>query len=177
MNKTTAKENTMSKKFGVCAPMGFAFYFFVSWLITVIFTLMKKRLSFIENSFVYLLILIISINFSWIISAELRLVTLSMHPLDYTAFMIHRSIGIPFIHVVTLNLIKGVNSIGKSLLIAVCSIVILVMLVKLGAVLDITHRVKWNIINDFIYFAFLQLIAFYSLKFFRKSNQSEEISR
>ena len=157
--------------------MGFAFYFFVSWLITVIFTFMKKSLSYIENSFVYLLVLIISINFSWIISAELKLVTLSTHPLDYTAFMIHRSIGIPFILVVTLNFIKGVNSVGKSFLIAICSILILVILVKLGTNFEITNRAKWNIMYDFIYFALLQLIAFYSLKFFQKSKQSEAISR
>src|SRR4051812_32967080 len=112
--------------------MGFAFYFFISWLITVIFTVMKKRLTFVENSFVFLLMLIISINFSWIISAELKLVILSKEPLDYTAFMINRSIGIPFIIVVTINFMKSVNSIGKSLIIMVCSILIQVILVKLG---------------------------------------------
>jgi hypothetical protein len=157
--------------------MGFAFYFFVSWLITVIFTVMKKRLTYVENSFVFLLMLIISINFSWIISQELRLVKLSTQPLDFTAFMILRSIGIPFMMVVTLNIMNGVNSIANYLLIAICSILVLVILVKLGADFDITNRDKWNIMYDFIYFAILHVIAVYSLKFIRKSKQSEAISR
>jgi hypothetical protein len=156
--------------------MGFAFYFFVSWLITVIFTVMKKRLTFVENSLVFLLMLIISINFSWIISAELKLVTLSKEPLDYTAFMINRSIGIPFIIVVTLNLMKSVNSIGKSLIIMVCSILIQVILVKLGTNFDVTNRENWNILYDIIYFVLLYLFAVYSLKFFQKLKQSEAIS-
>jgi len=156
--------------------MGFAFYFFVSWLITVIFTVMKKRLTFVENSLVFLLMLIISINFSWIISAELKLVTLSKEPLDYTAFMINRSIGIPFIILVTLNLMKSVNSIGKSLIIMVCSILIQVILVKLGTNFDVTNRENWNILYDIIYFVLLYLFAVYSLKFFQKLKQSEAIS-
>ncbi|WP_160725969.1 hypothetical protein [Bacillus sp. USDA818B3_A] len=157
--------------------MGFAFYFLVAWLITVIFTLMKKKLSFVENSFVFLLILIISINFSWIVSYELKLVKLSTQPLDYTAFMINRSIGIPFIVVVALNLIKSVNSAGKSLLIAAGSILFLVVLVKLGTNFDITNRDRWNIIYDFIYFSALHLIAFYALKFYQRLKLSEAISR
>jgi hypothetical protein len=156
--------------------MGFAFYFFISWLITVIFTVMKKRLTFVENSFVFLLMLIISINFSWIISAELKLVILSKEPLDYTAFMINRSIGIPFIIVVTINLMKSVNSIGKSLIIMVCSILIQVILVKLGTNFEVTNRENWNILYDIIYFALLHLFAVYSLKFFQKLKQSEAVS-
>lgn len=157
--------------------MGFAFYFFVSWLITIIFTLMKKKLTFVENSFLYLLTLIININYSWIISFELKLVNLSKDPLDYTAFMINRSIGIPFILMVTFNLIKSVDSIGKSVFIAVCSICVQVLLLKLGTNFEITNREKWSIINDFIYFALLYVVAFYSLKIFRKFRQSEAISR
>lgn len=157
--------------------MGFAFYFFVAWLITVIFLVMKKRLTFVENSFVILLMLIISINFSWIISSELKLVRLSTNPLDYTAFMINRSIGIPFIIVVTLNLMKSVDSIGKSLFILVCSIVIQVILVKLGTNFDVTNRDNWNILYDIIYFALLHLVAIYSLKLFHKLKQSEAVSK
>ncbi|MBT2655777.1 hypothetical protein J7E81_11105 [Bacillus sp. ISL-18] len=157
--------------------MGFAFYFFVAWLITVIVAVMKKRLTFVENAFVFLLILIISINFSWIISSELKLVKLSTDPLDYTAFMINRSIGIPFSVVVTLNLMKSVDSIGKSLFIMICSIIIQVILVKLGTNFDVTNRENWNILYDIIYFTLLHVFAVYSLKLFQKLKQSEAISK
>ncbi|MCM3727947.1 hypothetical protein M3226_20065 [Neobacillus cucumis] len=176
MNKTTSKENTMSKKFGVCAPMGFAFYFFVSWLIIVIFTFMRKGLSFIENSFIILLILIISINFSWITSAELNLIELSTRPINYTAFMLNRSINIPFVIIIALNLIKSINSTGRSVLITVCSILVLVILARLGSTFEITHREKWSILNDFIYVVLLHIFAFITLKFYRGSKQSEAIS-
>ncbi|MEH7413830.1 hypothetical protein V7266_00900 [Neobacillus drentensis] len=157
--------------------MGFAFYFFVSWLIIVIFTLMKKSLSFVENSFIILLLLIISINFSWVTSAELNLIDISTKPLNYTAFMLNRSINLPFIIIVALNLIKSVPSTGRAVLISVCSIVALVFLARLGSTFDITNREKWNIMNDLIYVVLLHLIAYFSLKFLRKIKQSEAISR
>ncbi|MED4224624.1 hypothetical protein [Neobacillus cucumis] len=157
--------------------MGFAFYFFVAWLITIIFTLMRKRLTFVENASVFLLILIISINWSWIIYNELNLIKLTAKPLPYTAFLINRSIGIPFIIVITLNLIKAANSKGKSILIACLSTVTLVILIQLGKYFDIVTPIKWNILYDVLYIISLHLIGWYSLKFIQKLKQSEAMSQ
>ncbi|HYK73133.1 MAG TPA: hypothetical protein VEV44_08430, partial [Pseudoneobacillus sp.] len=86
--------------------MGFVVYFFVAWLVISIFTIIKKRLSIVENTLVFLIILILSINFSWIVNEELKLVTISKKGLDYTAFLLNRSIIIPIMIVIHVNLLK-----------------------------------------------------------------------
>lgn len=153
--------------------MGFAFFFFIAWLITVGFTVMKKRLTFLENSFVFFLLLIISINWSWIIYEELKLEKISTHPIDYTAFMINRSVTIPLMIVVTLNLVKSAKTKLTKTLLCISSILVLVFLIMMGSYFDLTQSIKWNIMYDILYFAILHLIALYSLKYFRTLKRNE----
>lgn len=153
--------------------LGFVFFFFVSWLVTVLFSVMKKSLSFVENIFVYLIILIVSVNWSWIIFEEFKFLELSRQPLDYTAFLINRSISIPLIIVITLNAVRSANVNGKAYLYVGLSTVILLVLVKIGNFLNITKLNNWNTMYDVLYFLSLHLIAYFSLQMFRKLKKEE----
>ncbi|WP_066059619.1 hypothetical protein [Robertmurraya korlensis] len=154
--------------------MGFVFYFFVSWLVTVLFTVMKKSLSFVENIFVFLIILIVSVNWSWIIFEEFKFLELSRQPLDYTAFLMNRSIGIPLIIVITLNAaVRSANVKGKAYLYVGLSTVILLGLKMIGNFLNITKLNNWNTLYDVLYFISLHLIAYFSLQMYRKLIKEE----
>jgi hypothetical protein len=154
--------------------LGFVFYFFVSWLVTVLFTVMKKSLSFVENIFVFLIILIVSVNWSWIIFEEFKFLELSRQPLDYTAFLMNRSIGIPLIIVITLNAaVRSANVKGKAYLYVGLSTVILLGLKMIGNFLNITKLNNWNTLYDVLYFISLHLIAYFSLQMYRKLIKEE----
>lgn len=63
--------------------MGFVVFFFLTWLFVSIFAAMPKKLTFVENTLVYLVILIVSINFSWIVIEELKLMSLTKNGFNY----------------------------------------------------------------------------------------------
>jgi|GEM_PF-2753384 len=153
--------------------MEFAFYFFISWLIVIIFAVMKKTLSLVENTFVYLLILIVSINWTWIIYEEMKLVELTKQLLDYTAFLINRSIAVPLIIVVAMNVIKGVHSLGKRILTVLLSVALLVTLAVIGRFSGITEYTNWNFDYDALYFLSLHIVAYLALKVFQRTKRSE----
>lgn len=153
--------------------MGFAIIFFASWLITALFVVMKKKLSFIENSFVILFALIISINWSWFIYEEWKLVEISSQPLNHTAFLISRSITIPLIIVTTMNLLDAASSAVKSFMIILFSVFILALLVVISNYFNITNAIRWNFIYDILYLISLNLITYFFLFYFRKLSQIE----
>ncbi|AEI39690.1 hypothetical protein [Paenibacillus mucilaginosus] len=153
--------------------MGFAFFFFVAWMAISVFGFMKKRLTLVENTVLLLLIIVISIHWSWIIFEELKLVEISKEPINYTTFLIHRSITIPLMVVIAINFVKRSASMSKALLTAGLSVLLLVVLVLIGRFVGITHTVHWNLIYDVVYFALLHVIAYFFLKYFHHLGQSE----
>ncbi|UOR13735.1 hypothetical protein [Halobacillus amylolyticus] len=153
--------------------MAFAVFFFTSWLVLALFLAIPKKLSIIENTFVFLIILVISINWTWIIYEEMKLIKSTKDAMDYTAFLLFRSIIIPMILVTQLNLLCRANTFAKSLLNVSTSLAILLLLTFFSTFFNMTNYIKWNIGYDAIYYLSLHVIAYFSLKFFRKSAQSE----
>ncbi|AFC31447.1 hypothetical protein PM3016_4703 [Paenibacillus mucilaginosus 3016] len=147
--------------------MGFAFFFFIAWLTVAAFGFMKKQLTLVENTVVLLLITVISINWSWIIFEELKLVVISREPVNYTAFLIHRSITVPLIVVITINLVKRMATNHRAWLMVVGAVLLQFVFVLLGRFFGISHSVHWNLTYDLVYFAVLQVIAHYFLKYYR----------
>lgn len=145
----------------------FLFFFLVAFLISSLFVVMQKKLSIVENTFVFLIILVISINFNWIIAEELKFIKMTNEAVNYAAFILNRSIIIPMILVVQLNLIIDSNSKAKSFFISIASISILLLLFQLSIFFDIAKYKNWNISFDLIYIVILHLIAFYFHKFYQ----------
>lgn len=132
---------------------------------------MKKRLTLVENTVLLLLILIINIHWSWIIFEELKLIKISKQPVNYTAFLIQRSVTIPLIVVITMNLMRQSASRLRTLLMASLSVLLLEAFVLIGRYFGITRAVRWHMIYDVAYFALLHVIAYYFLKYFQHSGQ------
>jgi hypothetical protein len=153
--------------------MGFSIFFLVAFLISATFVVMKKELSIVENTFVYMVILAISINASWIVDEELKLINVSEDSVKYAVFLLIRSVITPMILVVQLNMLQRFNTRVQTFLVTVVSLSTLVLLRGLSSYFDILHYSKWNHGFDVIYFALLQLIAFYSYKFIHKIGERE----
>ncbi|WP_079526623.1 hypothetical protein [Halobacillus hunanensis] len=148
--------------------MGFAVFFFIAWLITAIFFAIQKKLSLIENTFIFMLILVISINWSWIIYEGFKFIKITKEPMNYTAFLFFRSVIIPMLLVLQLNLVHQSKTFGSAALITSLSVATLLLLDGLSFYLNITTYKNWHIFYDFLYFAGLHAIAYYLLWLFRK---------
>ncbi|MFC0560883.1 hypothetical protein [Halalkalibacter alkalisediminis] len=148
--------------------MGFAFFFFLSYLIVSMFIVMRKKLNIVENTFVFLLILFVNINVSWIIFEELDLLTVTEDAMKYVGFLLNRSMILPMIIVVYLNLVNRSLKMFKKVLITIISISTVIIFSGISILFDLITYVNWNFIYDAIYFGALHLLAFYAQKLFRK---------
>ncbi|SFL56704.1 hypothetical protein [Salibacterium qingdaonense] len=144
--------------------MAFASFFFAAWFITTAFLMMPKKLSIIENTFVFMVILIININWGWIVYESMERIELTEEGMIYTAFLLLRSVIIPVILITQLNLVHKSNMI----FVVLVSLIILLFLSSLSAILNIADYVKWNLGFDAIYYLLLHVIAYYSLLLIRK---------
>lgn len=100
----------------VGGSMGFVLVFFASWLAAVSLFRMKKSLSPLENTWIYLVAFVAVVNMSWVFGNEWKLFEITKNPLDYTAYMIYRSICLPSLYAAVMNLIYRMPSIGAALL-------------------------------------------------------------
>jgi hypothetical protein len=148
--------------------LGFALFFLLTYLISSLFIVMKKKLNIFENTFIFLLILVININFSWILFEELRFVTVAEETLSYIAFLLNRSLIIPMILVVYVNLFHTFKSTSRRIYLTILSLGTMLLLVGVSIFFQILTYVNWNIGYDAIYFALLHLIAFYTYRFLIK---------
>ncbi|WP_040203529.1 hypothetical protein [Neobacillus jeddahensis] len=141
--------------------MGFALFFLLAWLLTGIFIIIPKRLSPVENTFIFLLLLVIIINVSWINVEEMKAIHVSRKPLDYTAFLLNRSIIMPMIVLILMNLFH-------QFIFIVSTVVMMMGMSLLTTSFHILTYTKWNFGYDVLYYLLLALVALFSLRGFKQ---------
>lgn len=146
--------------------MGFVLLVFLAWLVLVLFTSLNKKLTFIENTFVYLSAMVIHINYTWIVYEELNVAHISQQILNNSAFLIHRSITLPITLAITLNLIRTGDSLGSKFIKVAVSVAFLVSAVMIARYFGIVDYKKWNIGYEIIYLFLLHLVVQFLLKYF-----------
>ncbi|CDQ18406.1 hypothetical protein SAMN05192559_101980 [Halobacillus karajensis] len=153
--------------------MAFTTFLFSAWLIISLFIILPKRLNLIENSFIFLTIGVISINWSWIIYEELKFGKITENPADYAGFLIFRSIIIPTLIMFQLNR-YGSSSFNKKMTFVISiSTIGLILLTLLSRVFDVTTYKQWHLIFDVLYYLGLHIIALVVLICLRKAPSSE----
>jgi hypothetical protein len=152
--------------------MGFAIFFLTAWLITGIFIVIQKKLTVVENTFVFLVILIITINITWITTEELKLITRTNSAINFTAYLLNRSIIMPLLVLTQINMLRSFNTILEKTLTIVFTVMIMLILSFLSNFFKITHYIKWHYGYDIIYFGFLLFVAYFSYRLIRKASKS-----
>lgn len=154
--------------------MELAVFFFLSWLAISIFTVINKDLNIVKNTFIFLIILIVSINFSWVINDELKLITLKEKWVPYTAYLLNRSILIPVLVLLQVNLFIKTNSYIKKGIIMVSSVIILLMISFISTRLNMIEFKEWNLWLEAIYLLCLNLVGLISYTLFNKIKGVQE---
>ncbi|MFD1173052.1 hypothetical protein [Oceanobacillus picturae] len=154
--------------------MELAVFFFLSWLAISIFTVINKDLNIVKNTFIFLIILIVSINFSWVINDELKLITLKEKWVPYTAYLLNRSLLIPILVLLQVNLFIKTHSYIKKGIILVSSVIILLMISFISTRLNIIEFKEWNLWLEAIYLLCLNLVGLISYTLFNKIKGVQE---
>jgi hypothetical protein len=153
--------------------MGFSTFFFIAWLSIASLFVIRKRLSIVENTLIFLLTLLVSINFSWIIIEELKFIDLTKNPIDYTAYLLNRSVITPSIIVLQLNLFYRSDSRINKLLIIGSSVSSLLILSFYQSYFRITEHKQWNYFYELLYFIGLHVMSLASYRIFKRIVKDE----
>ncbi|WP_456276353.1 hypothetical protein [Bacillus sp. AK128] len=153
--------------------MEFVAFFFISWLVISLFGVMKKETNLIENTFIFLLILVININFSWIINDEWGLISNTKKAFPYIAFLLNRSIIIPLLILIQLNVLLMAKKLVKRIIILISTVILLDGLSLLSIRLNVIEFKEWNLWYESAYFFSLCLLSILCFKFFTKVSKRE----
>ncbi|MCM2536199.1 hypothetical protein NDK43_32895 [Neobacillus pocheonensis] len=152
--------------------MGFAIFFLITWLTAGIFIVIRKKVSIVENTFVFLVILIITINITWITTEELKLITRTNSAMNFTAYILNRSIIMPLVVLIQLNMLRSFKTTLEKTLTIVFTVMVMLILSLLSNFFKITQFIKWNYGFDLIYFGILLFIAYFSYRLIRKASKN-----
>jgi hypothetical protein len=141
--------------------MALSIIVYIVWLGITIFYAMKKPFSKIEISAIIFFIFIIDINRSWITNDELKYITYSHVPLNYIAYIIHRTFITPlFIAIGMSSIPRNSTALKKITAILISSFVqVLIKMVMLS--FDIVYFHQWNFIYDYLYYVLLHLLGYF----------------
>ncbi|WP_175638125.1 hypothetical protein [Metabacillus schmidteae] len=140
--------------------MAFAVYFFISWLCIILFFIKKKTYSIVENTILFLFLMIVNMNWSWFIFDEFQFLKYSEHPMSYTAYLMNRSIIIPIIVLYCLNLSSFSMSVKKMFIHILVSSLLLLLLTFLSLTLNIITSENWNVMYDYLFFVLLHIACY-----------------
>ncbi|WP_210610501.1 hypothetical protein [Priestia flexa] len=148
--------------------MVLSIFVFISFLTISLFYMQHKVLSVVENTFLFLIVLIININAAWIINEELNLINTPATPIPYTAFILDRSLIFPMLFVIQFNLLYRYSAIKRWFGITLLFLAGFVCLRFLAVQLGVYTYEQWNFLYDAGYTLILQFILFYVFNMYRK---------
>ncbi|MBG9810437.1 hypothetical protein [Priestia endophytica] len=154
--------------------MGLSSFVFLSFLVITLFVTMRKSLSVVENTFVYLLVLIININATWIINEELKLVDVTEKTAPYVGFLLERSLIIPMFFVIVFNYFYRNITPRAIMLTGFIFLIFTLLLRKFSNMLNIYQYKQWNLFYEALYILGLLLITFILHKGFRNLIRKEK---
>jgi hypothetical protein len=152
----------MKEKRGGCT-MALSIIIYLAWLGITILYAMKKPFSKIEISAIIFFIFIIDINRSWITNEELKYITYSNAPLNYTAYIIHRTFITPLYIVMGMSSIPGNSTVIKKIAAILISSFVLVLIKIVLLSFDVVYFHQWNLIYDYLYYVLLHLLGYFIL--------------
>ncbi|HZG76960.1 MAG TPA: hypothetical protein VEZ72_14000 [Paenibacillus sp.] len=149
--------------------MGFVVMFVAAWAAVFIFYSMKERLSIVENAFVFLVVLTLGINLSWIVAEEWKLIELTKDGLLYTGFIVYRSVVVPMVFLIATNAMLRARRASTAAVSAAAALAALVALNGAALHYDIVRYERWNLGYDALSFLLMFAVVFALLRLYRKA--------
>lgn len=151
--------------------MALILYLIFCWLIIAMFITQKPKLNNQQNAFLLIIISIFSTHTFVLLSAHFKLIELSKDDYTYIAFLLYRSIYIPFLLTLFINFFYKAKAIKVKLVIIIISCLVFFILEKLNLYLDLYHYQNWSSLFTISLLIVLLFIALGLLKVFTRGNE------
>ncbi|MFD2673225.1 hypothetical protein [Marinicrinis sediminis] len=139
--------------------MSLVVFFTLAWLAVFYLYGLNKHWTVIENTFIFLLVLVLHINFTWIAGEELKWFTVTEHPMTYAAYLIQRTILIPTVFVIVLNWIASASSWSRKLWTIAGSLLLLLVIQWISTAYELLRYEQWNTGYDLLYLVLLMSLV------------------
>ncbi|MFE8700045.1 hypothetical protein ACFYKX_05335 [Cytobacillus sp. FJAT-54145] len=144
--------------------MALTIYFIIAWFIIIIICLLPRKLSFVENSFIFLFLSIVIKNSFTVFGLNLKWIEANMEPEFFLAYLLYRTIIYPcaLLFMVTILYTYRKTVIRVT---AILSVSIFILLVEnLGQWLDVYTYTQWNNWYTIIEIAVFSILAIFISK-------------
>lgn len=151
--------------------MALTLFFLILWFVIFCFTLLPKKLSLVENTFLFFVISIVIMNSFTITSLNLKWIEPNKETEMFFAYLLYRAIIYPVALLFLSNLIFMYEKLSVRLLGGILIPVFIFLVEVLGEKLHIYGYNQWNhwySITEIILFSLLTLLF---TKFIRSLNQ------
>jgi hypothetical protein len=143
----------------------------LSMIFGLIFYFFEKKLSFIENAIVFMVLAIITRNYNTIMTMVLKIVRSSEEQQLFAALLLQREVTTPVLVLIFINGFLLFKVWKKRVVLFLFIIGLLQGMDVLFVHFDVIHFVKWNFYNAFIvnlFYLFAGIGIAYLLKYMRK---------
>jgi len=147
--------------------MGFVTLFAAAWVTLMLFYALNKRLTVLENTFVYLLAMTLGIHAMWVISEELRLMTNTKDGLLYAGLILYRLVILPMAIVLMANGVARARTTAGAFLSIGAALGGLLVLRAIMQMYEVITYNQWNFYYDALLFMLLQAACLGALKLYR----------
>ncbi len=148
--------------------MGFVILFAAAWLSVFAFYSMKKSLTLLENTFVFLIMLTIGIHLNWVVAEELKYVVATKDGLLYAGLMSYRLVTMPMVFVLMANGVGRSRTWARAYLTIGIAFAAMLGLWGVMTAYEVITEVKWNLFYEALYIAALQGVCLLLLKLYRR---------
>ncbi len=128
-----------------------------------------------EGAFLFMIILNIIIDGTWIMAEDMKLIVVSHKIPEYLTFLLYRSVTVPFEILVFLSLLLSFRSSFSKVLVSSGHVISLLLLESLLAHYKIITYVNWYLSYSAICYLILLVIAYVSLAWYRHTFGQEQI--
>ncbi|MGQ7887495.1 hypothetical protein [Paenibacillus sp. WC2504] len=147
--------------------VGIIIFIFITGLFVTSYFIFSRKLKKKEEFFLFMIILNVIIDATWIMTEEMKLIVISQKIPEYIAFLLYRSVTIPFVVLFFLRLLLAYRTPFSKVLVGSGYVILLLLLESLLLHYKIITYINWFLSYSSICYIILMVIAYVMLAWYR----------
>jgi hypothetical protein len=154
--------------------MVFVLYIGAAWFVLSCFSALSNKINKLDNLFLYMTIILLDCNGTWIFIEEMKTIVLTTPRINYFAFLVFRTIVIPCSIMYCQNVLLSAASLKQKFGAAIMTYSFLALMERLATLFYVYTYIKWTLMYSILFYILLQILSHFFLKWFQRSTAEKE---
>jgi hypothetical protein len=155
--------------------MVFSFYIMITWLAITSFALYARKLSIIENLFIFMIITMVIFNKVTLVSLNFGYVETTKEHVLYLCHLLNRNVVIPVTLLLCCNIFYSAQKKVIKYSAIFMTLLLLILLERLAIYFDIYTYKNWSLLIESLFLLLYILLILLIAKWFRKRLKKDGI--